>query len=129
MHETIRPTLTAIMAVALTAPVHPLTGADVDAMAPLVTRYLALSATPTPGQMVAALPEAITVLAQLLEIDRAALASLQIHQIIEIYESALPRWMALNADYITAQLTPAVICATAALQGVIEAATTPQPNP
>lgn len=106
MQEEIQPSAEAIMAVALTAPVHPLTGADVDALAPLF--QLIVGREQTPVQIIAGMPPALTALSQVLSLDRAALASLPLHQLLAIFEATLPRWIEANSGYFTETLAPAV---------------------
>lgn len=125
MQEKIQPSAEAIMAVALTAPVRPLTGADVDALAPL---FELMGREMTPMQIAAAMPQALTALAQVLSFDRAALASLPLHQLLAIFEATLPRWLDVNSGYFTEMLTPAVERLSAAMETLsaqVSAATSP----
>lgn len=124
MQEEIQPSAEAILAVALTAPVHPVTGADIDALAPLLAL---VGHTPTAIQIVGAMPQALTVLAQILTLDRAALASLPMHHLLAIFEATVPRWVDANTGYFADVLAPAVNRITTSLQTVFEAvsATTP----
>lgn len=100
-----QPSIEALVAVATSQAPHHLTGADVESLLPLIRRFQGRGA-PDMRDLLEALPEYLTALAQLLGLERAALATLPLHALLQIGLDMLPAWLDLNARYITDQLTP-----------------------
>lgn len=100
-----QPSIEALVAVATTQAPRHLTGADLESLLPLIRRFQGRG-EPDMRDLLEALPEYLTALAQLLGLDRATLATLPLHALLQIGLDMLPAWLDLNARYITEQMTP-----------------------
>lgn len=113
------PDTEALIAVAVSVPPRQMTGTDVEALLPLISRLGAMKADPGPGDLLAALSDFLSAMAQLLGMDRAALAALPMHALLKIAEAWIPSWLEVNAGYAQSTLMPMVERLTGALQRII----------
>lgn len=85
-----------------------------------------------PGLVVAAMALAdplVDALAQLLDCPRARIARLELHELLGVVEQFVPAWMALNAQYLDAQVTPAMTRLSVLLSEVAGRIATPATPP
>lgn len=88
------------------ARVQPLSGADIEALLPLARRAMAWQSVPGAPEVLDALPDALTALAQLSGIPREALARLHIAALMDFAREFGAAWFAINAPYLVNEVAP-----------------------
>lgn len=116
------------------ARVQPLSGADIEALLPLARRAVAWQSVPDAPEVLDALPEAITALAQLSGIPREVLARLHVAALMDFARKFGVAWFAINTPYLVNEAVPmmkqiseAVVAAGAQFEQAVESVTRKPP--
>lgn len=88
------------------ARVQPLSGGDIEALLPLARRAMAWQCAPGAPEVLEALPEALTALAQLSGISRDVLARLHIAALMDFTREFGVAWFAINGPYLVNEVAP-----------------------
>lgn len=88
------------------ARVQPLSGADIEALLPLARRAMAWQSVPGAPEVLEALPEALTALAQLSGIPRDAIARLHVAALTDFAREFGRAWFAVNRPYLVNEVAP-----------------------